>query len=102
MIQVFVQTNNFRGQDAQYHRSVNLRLPVPANSTRELIRHALLALDRIFRPGYNYKKTGIIAMDLVPDTQVQENLFESGDHEKERRLMQALDGITKHFAGNPC
>lgn len=101
VIQVFVQTNNFRGQDAQYHRSVNLRLPVPASSTRELIRHALLALDRIFKPGYNYKKTGIIAMDLVPDAQVQENLFESTDHEKERKLMQALDGITKHFAGKP-
>lgn len=101
VIQVFVQTNNFRGQDAQYHRSVNVRLPVPTSSTRELIRHALLALDRIFKPGYNYKKTGIIAMDLVPDAQVQENLFETTDHEKERKLMQALDGITRHFAGKP-
>ncbi|MGE7777806.1 Y-family DNA polymerase [Chitinophaga sp. NPDC101104] len=101
IIQVFVQTNNFRGQDAQYHRSVNVRLPVPASSTRELIRQALLALDRIFKPGYNYKKTGIVAMDLVPDSQVQENLFESTDHEKERKLMQALDGITRHFAGKP-
>lgn len=101
VIQVFVQTNNFRGQDAQYHRSVNVRLPVPANSTRELIRHALLALDHIFKPGYNYKKTGITAMDLVPDTEVQENLFETTNHDKERKLMQALDGITKHFAGKP-
>lgn len=101
VIQVFVQTNNFRGQDAQYHRSVNLRLPVPASSTRELIHHALSALDRIFKPGYNYKKTGIIAMDLVPDSQVQENLFGSTNHDREKKLMQALDGITRHFGGKP-
>ncbi|RPD40076.1 Y-family DNA polymerase [Chitinophaga barathri] len=98
-IQVFLSTNYFRNQDKQYHKSITMRLPTPSNSTPTLLQHAMDALDRIFRPGYNYKKVGILTFDLVPETSVQQNLFSEEDKTRESKLMKALDGIHQHFHG---
>ncbi|WP_346317369.1 Y-family DNA polymerase [Chitinophaga sp. YIM B06452] len=98
-IQVFLSTNYFRVQDKQYHRSITLRLPVPTSSTPTLIHFAMDALDRIYRPGYNYKKVGALLLDLVPETSVQQNLFPEKDQAREAKLMKALDGIHQHFHG---
>lgn len=38
-------------------------------------KYALKALDIVYKDGYNYLKCGVIVMDLVPDNQVQGNLF---------------------------
>jgi hypothetical protein len=37
----------------------------------------LKALDIIYKDGYKYLKCGVIVMDLVPDSQVQGDLFNS-------------------------
>lgn len=96
-MQVFVQTNNFRQQDTQYNGSITVQLCVPSSSTPDLLRHAMAALDRIWRPGYNYKKTGIIFLDLVPASSVQASFFDQVDRDKQNRLMQAVDSISKVF-----
>lgn len=98
-IQVFLSTNYFRSQDKQYHKSVTLRLPVPGNSTPALLELAMDGLDRIFRPGYHYKKVGILTFDLVPENSVQQNLFSETDAAREAKLMKALDGIQRHYRG---
>lgn len=90
---VFLETNVHRVADKQYKNAITMELLVASNSTSELIRHALECFEKIFRPGYNYNKAGVIMMDLVPETQIQYSLFEHKDFERADRINKALDGI---------
>lgn len=98
-IQVLLQTNAFRTQDRQYYRSLTVNMPVPTSSTSELLQHATQALEYIWRDGYNFKKVGILLLDLVPSNQVQAGIFDSVDREKDERLMNVVDSINKAFGG---
>jgi DNA polymerase V len=97
LLNVFIRTNQFRTQDRQYVRSIKVQLPVPTNSTVELIKYAVNALEQIYAPGYNYQKAGVVVMDLVPETQIQYGLFDTRDRKKEKALMKALDSTNKAF-----
>lgn len=59
-IQVFVHTNPFREQDPQYSNSITIPLPNASSDTRLLIRAALFGLQRIYQPGFAYKKAGVM------------------------------------------
>lgn len=96
-IMVSLETNIHRVEDRQYQNFITMELPLPTNSTSELIRYALECLDRIFRLGYNYNKAGVIVMDLVPEEQIQLSLFESKDFERDERIHQVLDGVNSHM-----
>jgi DNA polymerase V len=96
-LHVFVQTNVHRKQDEQYFHSITLDLAVATNSTTELLKYAMTALNIIYKPGYKYSKTGVIVLDLVPATQVQLGLFDEKSREREGMMMQAMDGLNKSF-----
>jgi len=71
-------------------------LPFPTNSGIELARYATAALKQIFRAGYQYKKVGVIVMNITPENIRQINLFENSD-ERHKPLMIAMDRINNHY-----
>jgi DNA polymerase V len=99
-IQIFVQTNAHRANERQYFRSLTIHLPVATNSTNELIYHARQGFETIYRPGYNYSKTGCTAMELIPATEVQSNIFDSENRARNSQLMQVLDKVNRSFGKN--
>lgn len=99
LINVFIQTNNFRTQDPQYYKAINIQLPVATSSTSELLHYASTGLDRIWRDGYNFKKVGILLLDLIPSSQVQFGVFDTVDRPRNDRLMQAMDAINRSWDG---
>jgi DNA polymerase V len=96
-VHVFIQTNIHRPQDAQYFHSMTLDLPTATNSTRELLKVAMRALDVIYLPGYKYNKTGVMVLDLVPAGEVQLPLFGDAGRRKETATMKAIDHINQTF-----
>ena len=94
-LHVFLQTNPHRTQDQQYLRSITLDLAVPCSDNASIIKAALRGLDLIFHPGYNYKKVGIIVMDLVPDNTVQSAMFHSNNLHRVKSLMKTIDDINR-------
>ena len=96
-LQVSIETNNYRAQDKQLSHSIVIDLPVATNSTPELIRYAMKALDMIFKEGHNFKKTGVVALDLVPQPNVQMGLFDKVNRSREKKLMKAVDNINVSF-----
>lgn len=70
-IHVWVETNRFRDDQPQYSNGITIPLPDPTDDTRRLTRAALWGLRRIYRPGYEYKKTGVMLMDLSPGANAQ-------------------------------
>ena len=96
-LHVFLQTNVHRKQDSQYFHSVTLDIAVPTNSTAELMKYAMQAMEMLYRPGYNFQKTGVIVMDLVPETVTQMGLFDVANREKEKKVMKTIDDLQASF-----
>jgi DNA polymerase V len=76
-----------------------IKLPFPTSSSMELARFARQALERIYRKGYNYKKAGVILMDITPELPSQMNLFEN-TNPKHKALMKAIDRINADFGSH--
>ncbi len=68
-------------------------LPVATSSTNELIKPAVLLVDKLFEPGRIYKKAGVMLSGLVPDETIQGNLFAEEKHNGKRLLMDMLDNV---------
>jgi DNA polymerase V len=96
-LMVFLETNSFRPQDAQYHPSQTVTLPVPSADTAKIIRAALSGLAVIWRDGYRYKKAGVMLLDLIPAATVQGALFDRPDDARSQARMQTMDKLNAHY-----
>lgn len=76
ILQVFIYTNRFREDLPQYNNSQIITLPTPTSDVAELIHYARLVLKNIYKKEYQYKKAGVIVMDIVSQRCVQQNLFD--------------------------
>ncbi len=95
-IMVFIHTNRFREDDPQYARSLVVPLANPTADTLPLTRAALQGLRHIYRQGYDYKKAGVMLLDLCPADHVQPQLFTDSEPNR-AKLMQALDVINRRY-----
>jgi len=93
-VMVFIHTNGFRKDLPQYGRNVVVKLPFPTNSSIELAKFAEIGLKKIFKEGYQYKKAGVIVMDITPEQIKQINLFENSN-EKHKPIMDIVDKINR-------
>lgn len=96
-LQVFIHTNMFRKDLPTYARNRIIQLPVPTADTLELVRYAKQALASIFSSRYEYKKAGVILMDLVTNSEVQTSFLDTVNREKSEALTQAMDKLTTRF-----
>ena len=94
---VFVTTDKHRPQDRQYAAERAIRLPVATADTGRLNRAALTVLEALFRPGHDYKKAGVMLLDLVSVGTVQGGLFDRPDDAKAVARMKALDGLNARY-----
>ncbi len=99
-LMVFIHTNNFREDLPQYFKNCVIKLPVPTNSTPEIVHYAIAALQNIYRKGYYFKKAGVILMDIVPDNAIQQNIFDAVDREKHKKLMEVVDRLNSGYFRN--
>ncbi|MES2589282.1 MAG: Y-family DNA polymerase [Bacteroidota bacterium] len=95
-LMVFVHTNGFRKDLPQYYNSVAIKLPYPTNSSLELAKFANMALEKIYRKGFAYKKAGVIIMDIIPENEVQLTMFENSNP-RHISLMEAVDKMNSKF-----
>lgn len=98
VVTVFITTNRFKPDEPQYSNSAVMQLPQPANDTFTLVQASLRAVDRLYRPGYQYKKAGVLLTELSPAALVQGDLF-SHPAQQERRgaLMRTVDSLNQQF-----
>ena len=99
-ILVFIDTNPFREDLAQYSRHIVLNLPVASNSTLEMLDYALEGLKKIYRQNFLYKKAGVMLMDICSEDDVQANLFDTIDRKKHQSLMVVMDNVNDRYGRN--
>jgi DNA polymerase V len=101
VLTVFLQTNYFNKQEKQYSGFKTISLPTPTSLSPTLIKYALHALKEIFRPGFNYKRVGILLTGFVPDTTIQEDLFDCLiDRSKLTSIQKTIDKINTRYDRN--
>ena len=94
LVMVFVRTNYFRKDQPQYARNIVIKTDYPTSSYIELNRCAQIGLKKIFKPGYQYKKAGVILMGISTDNSTQLSLFES-PNPNHRILMRTMDRLNQ-------
>ena len=97
-VHTFITTNRFREQDEQYSNGITIGLPSPSCDTRTLIAAALGGLQRIYRPGYRYKKAGVMLMEIATAGATQGMLFDAPlAPQASDKLMAVLDAVNARF-----
>ena len=94
LLYVFLITNPFRTDLKQYRANMVVKLCNPTQSTMVLTKAALYGLKKIYKPGYQYKKAGIIIMGISPASEQQLSLFSEEDP-RHQLLMKTIDRINK-------
>jgi len=89
---VFLSSNYHRKDLPQYNRSIVVKLPFPTNSAIEISKFAHHGLTQIFKESYQYKKAGVVVMDLVPENLTQLSIFENSNP-KHKDLMATIDKL---------
>jgi DNA polymerase V len=95
-IMVFIHTNAFRSDLPQYARNRVIDLSSPTNSSIDLVKQSVEALRSIYRKGYSYKKAGVIATGLVPEQEIQQDLFSEAGDSRHKKLMESMDEINRY------
>lgn len=90
-VMVFIYTNGFKKEAAQYYGSRVVQIPEGSASDFVIAKYALKALQHIYKEGYSYKKAGVIVMNLQDAGVKQLNLFTK--EKEDSKLMQTLDHL---------
>lgn len=99
-IMVFVHTNRFRNDLAQHFQSVEFKLINPTDDLRLITKIAKRCLQRIFKPGYYYKKAGVCLENLIPKDPLQLDLFHQPSDEQlhhTEKLMSVFEQINQKY-----
>ncbi len=95
---VFIMTNPHKPEAPQYRAEEFRKLPQPTDSTLVLQEVALELLEELYRPGYGYKRAGVVLADLYPRSEYPRSLFPLPyDEAKHRQLMKAMDLLNWHY-----
>ena len=97
VMNLFLLTNHFNKREPQYSNSIKIQFDYLTNDTIVIVRKALEGLRRIYRPGYRYKKAGVIMLNLTQASSIQ-GLFEP-NKVKSDSLMKSFDSINSRYGG---
>ncbi|MDQ6763189.1 MAG: DUF4113 domain-containing protein, partial [Bacteroidota bacterium] len=93
-VNVFIQTNPNRPDLKQYKHSITFQCETATNVTHEIIAYALKALEIMYlHDDYFYFKCGVMVLDIIPQSVVQINMFDSHDRNKGKIINSIMDKV---------
>ncbi len=90
---MWVATDPYKEREPQYQNSTTFTLPEPTSYTPTLVRIGNRGIDQLYRPGFRYKRVGMLYTGLVPEDEVQRNLFYRPNVSRQSALMAAVDQV---------
>jgi DNA polymerase V len=77
---VFAHTSPFKPV-ARFSRNCVVPLPAPTGDTRQIVGAAVAGVRRMFEPGYQLSKAGVILLDLQPEG-MRQGMLDVGDSQE--------------------
>ncbi|MCF7858994.1 MAG: Y-family DNA polymerase [Candidatus Cloacimonetes bacterium] len=100
LVIVFLSTNRFKNEP-QYANYAKVRLPLPSGYTPDFIHAANKILKRIYRPGYKYKKVGVMLADIIHQSKAPLDLFQPTYLDDDRKIiMDCMDDINEKMGSH--
>ena len=96
ILQIYITTNHFK-DEPQYYNATQVTFPSATSDTFELVRFACRSVEKIFKPGYKYKKAGVLLTGLIPEDENQINMFWNPYTTQKQKLMECLDSINEKY-----
>lgn len=96
-IRVSLRTGMFNPEEAKYANGVLVDLPYPTDDVHLLTKAAVDALDRVFRPGFNYSKAEVLLLNLCQLGEYTDDLFATSQPAEATKVMTVLDQINKRW-----
>lgn len=105
-LNITLRTNKHSNYKSKYKYGTELPLQMPTANTSYLIKCGHACLDQLYQTGLKYKKAAVMLTGIIPESEVQTNLFNDNQYTKEEhKLMEKVDDIntkygseTTHFA----
>ena len=96
-ISVWITTNVFNN-DKRYQNSITSQLPTATNNTSVITSYAKHCLKKIYKPGFEYQKTGIMLINLTDVSAGQQDLFQDQrQQQKSDELMKVMDAVNQRM-----
>lgn len=97
VVGTFLSTNPFREDLEQYSNFGEVTLLTPSSSTITIVKKAMEALDKVYRPGLHYKRAGVIVISIDSGGGIQTNLldFDAERFQKMQKLDEVIDRLNK-------
>lgn len=94
---VFICSNRFREDLAQYSNSFSIELPYSTDDIKTITKYAVFCLRKIYKKGIQYKKCGILFSDLCDKSHHQYDMFshpteELTEAERTMNVIEAING----------
>ena len=96
-VTILISTDRFRPIPEPYTNSATYSSTYPTDSNQEIQEWSIKTLERIFKPGFEYRKAGIILSGLVPSENLTKRMFDDKSFQKQHNLMKAIDEINQKF-----
>lgn len=102
LLTVFICTSPFNEPEKKYWGTRTVSLPQQTQNSIVLVRAVGVVLESIFRPGYDYKKAGVIVSGLVPVSSSPAILPLFAEEEpipdgRQKKLMMVMDAINQRY-----
>jgi DNA polymerase V len=97
VLTVQLLTNRFRKDLAQYNPAISLALSHPINNTPDIVKASVKGLKSIYDPRFQYSKVAVIVTGLIPEQEVQLNLFTEWNGPKHNQVSELLDRINQYY-----
>lgn len=99
-VSIYIHTGKHSPEILSYSPSIMVPLAAPTDDTRRLCAAALRGLEQIYRPGYRYKKAGVMLTGLQAAAATQADLFADKQQPRAARLMATMDAINQTYGMN--
>ncbi len=100
-LSVIIKTNPFNKLDDYYYGYKAMSFNTPTNDTIDIVSAAESLLKYIYKKGLIYKKSGVIVGDIIPQDQIQLNMFDIDKKRVKRdNLNSAVDLINQIIGRN--
>jgi DNA polymerase V len=95
---VFAMTNRFKEDLPQTSGGLYTVFPDGAADYRTIVTSAVRVARSLFRPGYSYKKAGVVFTKIIPAEGASASLFaDTTAAERDASLSKVMDSIHKNF-----
>lgn len=99
-ITVFITTNRFKNEP-QYANYATARLPLPSAYSPDFLKIASNLIKKIYRPGYNYKKAGVMISDIMHQNKAPLDFFQPCYLDDKRKIiMDCMDQINEKMGNH--